>query len=117
MTPEKLHLPTAYRNNTYSEISFTFSDVDNYPVDLTDASVRMEFRQKGDLRKCYDTYDGTIVISDTLLGTVKIPEHIIDLDEGVYVYDITVTFPSGKVKTYYRGRIEVVGNITERRIP
>lgn len=117
MIPEKQHLPDAYRNNTYSELSFIFTDDNGFPVDLTGSSVRMEFRQKGELKKCYDTFDGSIVISNTLLGTILIPEHIMDLDAGVYVYDITVTFSDGSVKTYLRGTIKVVGNITEKRIP
>ncbi|NSW46216.1 MAG: BppU family phage baseplate upper protein [Bacteroidales bacterium] len=101
------------KGDTFKGCRFTVN-VNNAPLNLTGCQIRMHLRTNPlhDSKYELSTINGKIVIIDTINGIFEIPEQIIDIPAGNYYYDIEITFPDGKVKTYINGRFEIVQDIT-----
>lgn len=86
------------------------------PIDLTDCSIKAQFRlgkKTAPVTKTAVSGDD-IEITDAPAGTfVLFPETIIDWPAGVYYFDVQVTFPDGKITTYVDGTIEILQDVTE----
>jgi hypothetical protein len=90
------------QGDTAPQIKVTLTDdATGEPVDLTDASVKMYFREAGTV-EILDTLPGVIldapagvVVIDWKLDTLNVPE-------GVYEGEIEVTFQSGDVQTVFQ---------------
>jgi hypothetical protein len=53
-----------------------------------------------------------ITITNASTGLFSINKQIIDIAEGVYSYDIQLTFADGTVKTYINGMFEIQCDLT-----
>jgi len=98
----------AYQGDTFSP-ELTFTDANNDPLDFTDVDFKMQIRKK----------DGTLM--QTLLQgtdlTVTLPNiisfgTIIDMEKGVYEYDLQGTWSDDSVVTLLGGQFEVVKEVT-----
>lgn len=98
----------AYQGDTFSP-ELTFTDANDDPLDFTDVVFKMQIRKK----------DGTLMqtlLQDTDL-TVTLPNiisfgTIIDVEKGVYEYDLQGTWSDDSVVTLLGGQFEVVKEVT-----
>lgn len=84
------------------------------PVDLTDAAIRMQVRKGRDATPIVDVQVGSgIIIDDAVNGVFRISPVILSGSEcGNYGYDVEITFPDGRVKTWLRGTIVLLKDYT-----
>lgn len=90
--------------------------IDGTPVDLTGASARMQLRRtlaSTEVLQELSTADGTIVLGGAA-GTIQLalPGATTANLSGEGVYDLVITFASGKVKRLMSGRFVVLDGVT-----
>lgn len=104
-----------YRGDTFDGVRFTLiNKSDNTPINLTNTAIRVQFRfekEKGKVLKNLTIGDG-ITVEDAVNGIFKIDSFIIDFDAGHYKYDVQVTFENGVIKSYIRGYMNVIQDVT-----
>jgi hypothetical protein len=106
------------RSTTFPDLPFKITRlVDNLwvPVDLTDASIKMDIRvvPYGPISQRLSSPSNGITITDAIEGEFKINKQIFTLAPNNYYFDIMIIFPDGTVKIFVEGRFEVIKNITE----
>lgn len=100
---------------TYA-LSFEWLDDDGLPIDLTGCTARMQLRATPATPVLLDLSTENTRLS--LLGSTGIVELLVDapttagLSCGVGVYDLRVTFPSGRVDVALAGRFVLVLAVT-----
>jgi hypothetical protein len=109
------NIPPHRRGDTWDGINSITIKVNGVPIDLTNAEIKMEFRQSLDypVVLTLSTTDNSIIIVNTLNGNIQIPSKKIEVPFGKYFYDLQVAYPNGVVKTYMEGSWEIVADITE----
>jgi hypothetical protein len=109
------NIPCHRRGDTWAGISSITILVNGVPVNLQNASAKIEFRSNVDapVALTLSTTDGSILISQPLNGKIQIPPRLIEIPYGKYYYDLQVTFPNGTIKTYMSGTWEIAFDITE----
>ncbi len=104
-----------YKNDTFDGVRFTVINSDTLlPVNLTNVGIRTQFRYRnetGRIVKEITDLDG-ITIEDATGGILKFNPFIIDWVADNYYYDIEFTYPNGVVKTYIKGTVKVIQDIT-----
>ncbi len=96
--------------DTIDAISFKDIDVDGVDADLTGVAIRMQIKgSSGNIVK-----DLTVGNGLTLIGTdgVTINPFILNRKD-TYKYDIQFTFAGGVVRTWFKGSIKVLDDVTE----
>lgn len=73
--------------------------------------VKIELRKDCKVYKRYSISGGEIVLNSP--GNFTISQHVLDLAEGHYNYDLEVTFQNGKIKTYLRGTWWIFEDVTK----
>jgi len=104
----------ALKNATFDEVPFEIL-IDNVPLDLTDAIVKMQIKKdtcSSPLLTLTSVANNGITITDAVNGKFKINSQIITLPICNYEYDIQITLPSGEVDYYVGGLFQVVKTIT-----
>jgi hypothetical protein len=108
--PATYNFPDHYKGDGLTPITITLD------ADLTDASARIDFRKEktGDYALRLSTVDDTITIpaGTAADGIIVIPAQIIDIDAGVYYYDLEVTPDQGLPKTWLQGTMTVLQDVT-----
>jgi hypothetical protein len=88
----------------------------NAPVNLTGSLIRCYFRkeeQQAAALKLTTENSGGITILDAVNGTFRIDEiKSLQMEAGIYDYDIEVTDINGVVDTYVKGTVEVEQDVT-----
>jgi hypothetical protein len=109
------NIPPHLRGDTWDGINSIIITSNNIPLNLTGATVKIEFRDEIDspVILLLSTTNNKITISSPLSGTISIPATIIDIPFGKYIYDLQVTLASGYNKTYMKGSWEIVADVTE----
>lgn len=97
------NIPNHYRGDTWDGINKIAITQNNVPVNLTNASIKMEFRQDIDspVIMTFSTENSGIQI--TSVSSIRVMPRLIEVPFAKYYYDLQVTFPSGIVKTYVSG--------------
>lgn len=106
-------IPRHRRGDTWDGINAIGIKVNEVPVDLNGAAVKMELREDYDSPVAFtlSTTTSTISILPNL-SAVTIPAIVIDIPPTTYMYDLQVTYPSGTVKTYLEGKWEIYFDVT-----
>lgn len=117
MTPAIYNFDNQYKGDTLDATQFTLKDGSSGdPIDLTGATVRAQFRKpfRGPLVKTIDNsgYGTGITIPSPEDGVIIIDSFELTWEGGSYAYDIETTFPDGTIKTYVRGTMNVITDIT-----
>jgi hypothetical protein len=94
---------TAYRGDTWTQ-EFRLLE-DTVPVDLTGASVECWAVRSAGSRLELEVTVGP----DPGVITLRLPA---DAEAGNYRYDVEVTDAGGDVTTWIRGRLDVIGDVT-----
>ena len=108
------NIPNQVDGDSFEFMQFNLVDANDNPIDLTGVTVKIQFRKEaynGKLVKEIDTTSGINWIDQTL-GQFKIDSFIIDWGDGKYYYDIQYTYPTGEVKTYVYGYVNVLKQVT-----
>ena len=116
MSVASYNIDDQYKGDTFNGVQFQLKNKsDNTPIDLTDASLKTQFRKDtatGDVQ--LEITDGNgITVVDAVNGIFKF-DAIEDLDWSVrtYVYDVEITFLSGFIRTYVKGGMKVKQDVT-----
>jgi hypothetical protein len=109
------NIPSHHRGDTWDGINSITINVNGSPINLTNASIKMEFRQAVDSPSVliFSTTNNTIQVVNPLTGTFRIPARKIEIPFGEYLYDLQVTYADGTVKTYMSGVWNITPDITE----
>ena len=115
-TIQSYNIKDQYKGDTFNGVQFTLKNrADNTPIDLTDATIKTQFRKDtplGDVQ--LEITDGNgITVVDAINGIFKF-DAIEDLDWSVrtYVYDVQITFLSGLIRTYVKGAMRIIQDTT-----
>lgn len=107
MIPGNYNFGTQYRGDTIDAIDVTL------PIDLTGATVRIEFRlntKTGEVEKTISSGNG-ITVNDAAAGEITIDDFKIETAGKIY-WDLEVTTAAGAVKTYLNGSFNVLQDVT-----
>jgi hypothetical protein len=106
-------IPPHHRGDTWDGINSITISVNGVPIILTGTSIKMEFRQGPDypVVLTFSTSDNTLQIIGT--SSIRVMPRKIEIPFGTYYYDLQVTYPDGKVKTYMSGSWKIVPDVTE----
>ena len=108
-------IPSHRRGDTWDGINSITINVNGVPINLTNATVKMEFRQNLDtpVALTLSTTDGSLIVTNAVGGVISIPPKKIEIPFKKYLYDLQVTYSTGVVKTYMSGTWEIIADITE----
>jgi len=84
-------------------------------LDLTDAVARMQVRHQTDSPHLieFSSQNGTIIFTDAENGVLQIPQVLVDIPVGNYLWDLQITLSSGEVKTFIGGEWNIIPDITK----
>jgi len=110
------NLKDRVKNDTFRSVNFIYKNGVGTPIDLTGASIHIQFRfrcKTGTIVK--DVTDGNgITITDPLNGMFTLDEFTpVDWEVDTYYYDVEVTFLDGTIKTYVNGTVKVLQDTTK----
>lgn len=114
MTPASYDLPNQYAGDTFDGFQLTITETLSgitTPIDLGNVTITSKFKQNGAI--VLDLSEGSgITIVDAESGIFKLDKFTVP-SAGTYQYDIQFVYDSdGSVKTYLRGRMTVIDQIT-----
>ncbi len=106
------NFPDAVAGDNYSDKLFEIK-LNNVAADLTGAAIKMRL-----FNGYYDpveltTVNSKIVITDAVAGKFKVVFGKISMQPAIYKYDIEITFADGTVKTWIKGNLKILADITK----
>jgi len=107
------NFPPHRRGDTWDGISNISITQNGVPVNLTNASVKIDFRQSYDFPVAISFSTEASSIQITSVSSVRIMPTLIAIPPSKYYYDLQVTYPTGVVKTYITGYWIIEPDITE----
>jgi hypothetical protein len=86
---------------------------DKTPMDLTGASIVIEFKKGAGQNAvfAFKTSDNTITIPDPTNGQAFLQPRLMTYSAYNYIFDVEVTFPSGTVVPFFKGYWRVCQNV------
>jgi len=114
MRPGTFDWPVQYAGDTARPLSFTILE-GGEPVDITGCQIRMQVRSCLGEDPILDlsVSDGlSIAITDATNGRMRVGNYPNPQVSGAFVYDLEVTFPDGRVQTFFRGSYVIEGDVT-----
>jgi hypothetical protein len=111
MRPAEYIIPEHYKGNTVHEMVFTIRE-EGEDVNIEDTTISARFKKgslTGKLEKEFTLNDG-ISLVNAPLGIFRMDSYINDWYAGIYYYDVTITFPSGLIRTYFKGTFTIIQN-------
>jgi hypothetical protein len=109
------NFPIQQEGDTFNSVQFTCTTTSNAvttPIDLTSVSIKMQLRKTYQSEALLTLESGSgITITDAVNGVFRIDEFI-NISAYNYLYDIQFTYNSGVVKTYVKGFLEVLKEVT-----
>ncbi len=104
------------KNDTFSSVEFTLQDNLGAGIDITGASLQIQFRYRsktGAIVKDISDSSG-ITVTDAANGVFEIDKFTpVDWEVDTYYYDVETTFASGDIKTYVWGEVKVIQDVTD----
>ena len=115
MTPTTYKINDQYKGDTFNGVTFTLKEgADKTPIDLTGVSILSQFRVNevtGTIQKTLEIGSG-ITLTNAIGGVFKINPFTLNWNTGTFFYDIQITFPNGDVRTYVKGSLNVIQDVT-----
>lgn len=113
MTQGTYNFPDVVAGDTAEATDFVVT-INGAPLNLTGATIKMDYATRNESPvKHFTTADGSILITNPTSGIFEIVKYTCNIDPGIYYYDLEITLPSGDKKTYIRGTIKVLSEITK----
>lgn len=115
MTPTTYKINDQYKGDTFNGVTFTLKEgAEKTPIDLTGATILSQFRTKevtGVIQQTFSIGSG-ITVTNATGGVFKIDSFILDWNTGTFFYDIQITFSNGDIRTYVKGTLNVIQDVT-----
>jgi hypothetical protein len=116
MLPAETNLPSAYRGDSYGPIIFKFYDLNNDPMNVTNADVECQVGNISEVRDreivlSWPSTTHGISLSSNEITLEVVPPSAMKMSPGIYFYDLQVTL-GGYTRTYLRGNLTVVDEVT-----
>ena len=115
MTPTTYKINDQYKGDTFNGVTFTLKEgADKTPIDLTGATILSQFRTKevtGAIQQSFSIGSG-ITVGNATGGVFSFDAFVLDWNTGTFFYDIQITFTDGSVRTYVKGTLNVIQDIT-----
>lgn len=115
MIPKIYNIPNQLKGDRFDGLIFTLQDALAAPIDLTGATVKIEFRRgskTGNLQKRLSIGSGVTMATPTL-GKIQLDPFIVDFQPSIYYYDVQLTFSATDVRTYIEGSMQVIQDVTQ----
>lgn len=109
----KLNIQTL-RGDTFSEYPFQIL-INSVALNLTDAEIKIDLKKdlgSSPSLTLTSTANNGITITDAINGRFVINEQIFNIPACNYIYDIQITFPNGRVKTWVGGFFQIINTVT-----
>lgn len=114
MLPKTFDWPAQYAGDTASTVNLIILDGE-VPVDISGSLIEMQVRPASGKAPVLElsTADGlSIAITDGPNGMFRVGLHQNPETAGAFIYDIQVTFVTGRVQTYFRGSYLIEDDVT-----
>lgn len=114
MRPGTFDWPVQYAGDTARPLSFSILEGGD-PVNITGCTVRMQVRSCPGEEPILDlsSDDGlSIAITDGPGGQLRVGNYANPQVNDAFIYDLEVTFPDGRVQTFFRGSYVIEGDVT-----
>ena len=115
MTPTTYKINDQYKGDTFSGVTFTLKEgAEKTPIDLTGAAILSQFRTKevtGAIQQTLSIGSG-ITVGNATGGVFSFDAFVLDWNTGTFFYDIQITFTDGSVRTYIKGTLNVIQDVT-----
>jgi hypothetical protein len=84
-------------------------------LNLLSAVAKMQVRHQTDAPHLleFTSENGTILFNDAENGVLSIPQVLVDIPVGNYLWDLQITLSSGEVKTFISGDWTIIPDITK----
>ena len=116
MTPAEYNIQNQYRNDTFDGVEFTIlNEVTEIGIDLTGCTIEIQFKggyNKSELVKSITNQNKGVENTDLVNGVFTILPFIVDWKPDMYFYDIQIKFPDGVIKTFVRGTVTIIDDIS-----
>jgi len=115
MTPKPYNIPDQLKGDTFKGLLFTLKDNLGAAIDLTGATVKIDFRRgskTGQLQKQLTIGNG-VTMATPSLGKIQLDPFIVDFPPTTYYYDVQLTFSPTEVHTYIEGTMAVKQDVTQ----
>jgi len=102
------------KTSNTEDIIFTLTDENSVAIDLTGITALCQFRysnETGKLAKSLSIGSGLTLV-DAAAGKIKIDSFLADFEVGLYYYDVKLIFNASRVKTYIKGSINILQNVS-----
>jgi len=107
------NFPTHTSGDTFDGVQFEMV-LNEAPMDLTGVAIKLEIKKRNTSKALVTKTNGSgITITDAAAGEFRINAFDVDLEPGVYEYDVQLTFASGSKKTYIKGLWTITKQITD----
>lgn len=116
MTAAYYNITDQTENDTFDIFNINLFDSLGVAMDLTTvSSVRLQWRRSSEKGKLMETFTigAGLTWIDQSLGQLRQPSFAIDWGYGTYHYDVQFTYASGEVKTYLKGTVKIVKEVTQ----
>ena len=101
-----------YNNDTYNGCEFEVI-VNDVPLDLTGASIRMQVRKTRSQAPVISIELASgLTIVNAIAGEFQIDKQVFSAPPTTYIYDIEITLADGTIKSYIKGNFKVSGDVT-----
>ena len=115
-TIQTTNLKDRIKNDTFSSVQFTFQDNLGAAIDLTGATIQIQFRfrsKTGSIVKDVAIGSG-ITVAAPATGVIVLDEFTpVDWAVDTYYYDVQITFATGVIRTYVQGTVKVLQDTTD----
>tara|TARA_R110000772_G_scaffold54130_1_gene123492 strand:+ start:2462 stop:2803 length:342 start_codon:yes stop_codon:yes gene_type:complete len=112
MIPETYNYGNWYRGDTLDAAQFNIKE-NTVPLDLTGVTIKCQFRIPFNGKTIKEINIGSgITVSNPSSGAIIFDAFTLNWDAGLYLYDVEFTYPSGTIKTYIKGTINVISDKT-----
>ena len=101
------------KDRTSKSVEFTINDNLGAPIDLTGATIEIDFRfrcKTGAIVKETSIGSGITVV-DAINGRFDLDKFLLDWEVDTYWYGVVITFSNGDVDENLQGTVKVLQNI------
>ena len=112
---QRKNLYDRIKNDTSKSVQFTLTDESSVAIDLTGASIQIQFRYKsktGTIVKDISVGSG-ITVATPASGILVIDAFTCDWTPDIYYYDVQITFADTTIQTPVWGTVTVLQDVTD----
>lgn len=111
MTVQNYNLPKCNSFNTFEGVEFTLPDNEIYDLAYAAAKIQIRAAAGGPVLHEFKTGNGSLIITQPY--TITIPQQLVPLKPGTYLWDLKIRFQDQRQKTYIGGNWLITPVITQ----